>query len=34
VSEENVGDDGSGVQRDGAGEGCQGKERNNNFHCL
>ncbi len=32
VGKENIGDNGGGVQRDGAGERSQGKERNNNFH--
>ena len=32
VGKQDVGDDGGGVQRDGAGEGGQGEERNNNFH--
>jgi len=34
VGEENVSDDGGGVQRDGAGEGSQGEERNDELSCL
>ncbi len=32
VGKENIGDDGGGVQRDGAGESGQGKEGKNDFH--